>query len=280
MIPITNGLYYDNLITTINDKAINVHMTVIEQGVNPDLNLLISKVSEAILPNTDGNHVGDGATMDEFLSKQSGVRFIINGGFSHYRKDFYNWKHQNYNVGDPVGLVKIRHHFFEDYIDLSHYGFFVQKNKGEPWEILQSESITKQEKYILGCTPLLIFNNKCLEVQPELMKPMENGKINPPSVLGHGLQNHPRTAVGIKSNKLYFITIEGNVPSYIGCTLPELQEIGVLLQLNSLLNLDGGGSSQFRINDNKNILKNNIAPEDENRILGHVLALFDESLKK
>lgn len=280
MITIANGLYYDNLKTHIDGKSINVHITVVEQGVNPNLTLLISKVSEAILPNTDGNHIGEGATMDEFIKKQPDVRFIINGGFSHYRKDFYNWKHQNFNVGDPVGLIKIRQHFFEDYIDLSHYGFFVQKNKGEPWEILQSESITKEEKYILGCTPLLIFNGQCLEVQPELMKPMENGKINPPSVLGHGLQNHPRTAVGIKGNKLYFITVEGNVPGYIGCTLPELQKIGVLFKLNSLLNLDGGGSSQFRINHNKNILKNNIAPEDENRILGHVLALFDSSLKK
>jgi hypothetical protein len=279
MINITNGLYYDNLKTNINGKAINIHITVIEQGVNPNLTLLISKVSEAVLPNTEGNHIGNGSTMDDFLNKQPGVRFMINGGFSHYRKDFYNWKHQNFNVGDPVGLVKIRQHFFEDYIDLLNYGFFVQKNKGDPWEILQAKDITKEEKYILGCTPLLIFNNECLEINHESMKPMESGKINPPSILGHGLQNHPRTAVGIKDNKLYFITVEGNVAHYIGCTLLELQKIGMLLNLNSLLNLDGGGSSQFRLNDNQKILKNNIAPEDENRILGHVLALFDEKLK-
>lgn len=280
MITITNGLYYDNRKMVINGKKQNIHISIYEQGVNPNLTLLISKVSEAVLPNTNGNHIGQGATIDNFLNKQPGVRFIINGGFSHYRKDFYNWQHQDFNIGDPVGLVKIRQHFFEDYIDLSHYGFFVQKNKGDAWEILQSNSITKQEKYILGCTPLLIFNNQKLEINHQLMNPVKKGEINPPSVLAHGLENHPRTAVGIKDNKLYFITIEGNVLEYVGCTLPELQEIGILLQLNSLLNLDGGGSSQFRINNTKNILKNNIASEDENRILGHVLALFDETLKK
>ena len=31
--------------------------------------------------------------------------------------------------------------------------------------------------------------------------------------------------------------------------LPELPELGVALQLDSLLNLDGGGSSQFRLAD-------------------------------
>lgn len=279
MVDITNGLSYDNIKTVIGGKPQNIHVTVFEQGLNPNLTLLISKVSEAVLPNTEGNHVGQGDHMENFLKKQPNARFIINGGFSHYRKNFYDWKHQDFNVGDPVGLIKIRHHFFEDYVDLAHYGFLVQKNKGDAWEILQKEDINRNEKYILGCTPLLIFNGKKLEITPELMTPVAQGTINPPSVLGHGLQNHPRTAIGIKNNKLYFITVEGNANGYIGCTLPELQEIGVSLDLDSFLNLDGGGSSQFRLNNNQNILKNNIAPEDELRILGHVLAIFDSSLK-
>jgi len=279
MLKLTDGIYYDNLKISINGKQQNIHITVYEQGINPNLTLLISKVSEAVLPNFENNHIGEGATMDSFIEKQKGVRFIINGGFSHYRKNFYDWHHQNFNIGDPVGLVKIRHHFFEDYVELSHYGFLIQKNKGAKWEIVTQDKITKEEKYILGCTPLLILNNEKLKITDELMSPMKEGTINPPSILGHGLQNHPRTAVGIKENQLYFITIEGNVPNYVGCTLTELQEIGILLNLDSLLNLDGGGSSQFRLNTNQKILKNNIAYEDESRILGHVLALFDESIK-
>lgn len=282
MIKITKGLTYENIKTVINGKPQNIHVTTYEQGLNPDLTFLISKVSEAILPETQGNHIGEGANMDVFFSKQPSSRFVINGGFSHYRKDFYDWKHQSFNIGDPVGVVKIRNHFFEDYVDLAHYGFLVQNNKGASWEILQQESISKNEKYILGCTPLLIFNKKKLEIAAQLMEPIVSGKINPPSILAHGLQNHPRTAVGIKANKLYFVTVEGNVKNehnYVGCSLPELQDIGLFLELDSFLNLDGGGSSQFRINDNKNIIKNSVAPEDEFRILGHVLALFDSSLK-
>lgn len=279
MLEITKCVYYDNIKTIINNTPKNIHITIIEQDANSGLTLLISKVSEAILPDTENNHVGEGATMDAYLEKQPGVRFIINGGFSHYRKNFYDWKHQDYQVGDPVGMVKIRHHFFEDYIDLSHYGCLIQKDKKQPWQIVKPQKVSKQEKYILGCTPLLIFNQEILNIDPQLMSPIELGKINPPSVLGHGLQNHPRTAVGIKNNALYFITVEGNVGEYIGCTLLELQQIGVDLQLDALLNLDGGGSSQFRIQHDNNIISNKVAPEDSSRILGHVLVLFDEALK-
>jgi hypothetical protein len=279
MLNITDGLSYYSIKTVINGKPQKIHVTIFEQGMNPNLTLLISKVSEAILPETEGNHVGEGDNMDNFLKMQPNARFVINGGFSHYRKNFYEWKHQSFNIGDPVGVVKIRHHFFEDYVDLSHFGFLVQEKKGDSWKIVPKENLTKNEKYILGCTPLLIFNSQPLEIPYQLMVPMIQGKVNPPSILGHGLQNHPRTAVGIKEKKLFFITIEGGIPGYVGCTLPELQEFGYSLKLESLLNLDGGGSSQFRLNDNKNILKNTIAHEDEYRILGHVLALFDDSLK-
>ena len=64
-----------------------------------------------------------------------------------------------------------------------------------------------------------------------------------------------------------------------GCTLPELQDIGMKLGLRYFLNLDGGGSSQFRLWHKNGYIRNHIAPKDEKRILGHVLVLFDESLK-
>ncbi|NCQ52095.1 hypothetical protein GW796_09410 [archaeon] len=95
---------------------------------------MLSKLSEAILPRTKNNHIGEGSTMDDFLKAQPGVRFIINGGFNHYRKNFYNWTHQEYNVGDPVGLVKIRGHYFEDMLESSAYGFFCPKGKGSTLE--------------------------------------------------------------------------------------------------------------------------------------------------
>ena len=38
----------------------------------------------------------------------------------------------------------------------------VQDEKNKPWRIKKYNEITKNEKYILGCTPLLIFNCKTL----------------------------------------------------------------------------------------------------------------------
>lgn len=260
-------------------RMINCHITIYHPHANPNLTLLISKVSEAIMPNAYNNHIGEGATLDEFILKQKGIRFIINGGFSHYRKHFYNWPHQEFNIGDPVGIVKIREHIFQDYINLKHYGFFIQKTKESIWSIHNKDHLNLQDKYILGCTPLLIFNQQSLNIPTSLMFPVPENTINPPSVLGHGLQNHPRTAVGLKNNNIYFITIEGNNSQYIGCNLLDLQNFGQFLELDSLLNLDGGGSSQFKLLYNHNYITNIIADEDKSRILGHVLVLFDESIK-
>ncbi len=242
------------------------------------LTLLISKVSEAVLPDTEGNHIGHGSTMDEFIRKQPGVRFLINGGFSHYRKNFYDWPHQDYHVGDPVGLVKIRDHTYEDFRDRTNFGFFVQRAKHEPWRIVLYEELDKAAKYILGCTPLLIYRGEVLSLPADKMLPLESGKITPPSILAHGLQRHPRTAIGLKDGQIVFLVVEGD-DNTGGCTLLELQEVGRQLGLRDFLNLDGGGSSQFRLWQGDHYLKNAIAPEDANRILGHVLVLFDETLK-
>lgn len=269
---ITEGLKYKHEKRILNSEEIDIHIISYEQSINKNLTLLVSKVSEAIAPNVDMNHVGEGASMNEIIKAQKGIRFIINGGFSHYRKDFYEWKHQSFNVGDPVGIVKIRNHSFEDFINIENYGFLVQKEKGQNWNIENSQNINKNEKYILGCTPLLIFDKNKVILPTETMNPMPEGKINPPSILGHGLQNHPRTAVGKINNELIFITVSN-------CTLLDLQQIGFEMNLDSMLNLDGGGSSQFRIIKDNDFIKNKVSKDDESRILGHTLIIFDETLK-
>lgn len=264
---ITNNLTYEKL---VHHTGKTIHLTIFKQGCLKST-LLLSKISEAINPYGENNHIGEGSSIDEFLEKQKGVRFIINGGFNHYKKNFYNWKNQDFNIGDPVGVVKIREHYFEDYIDIEHYGFFTQENKNSLWII--SNTVNNNNKYILGCTPLLIFNGFKKDIPDRLLQPINNGQINPPSVLGHGKQLHPRTAVGIKDDYIYFIIIEN------GFTLLQLQEFGLELKVESLLNLDGGGSSQFRLYNEKAYIKNNIHQEDENRILGNAIVLFDERLK-
>lgn len=254
---ITEHLSYEKL----QRSDATLHIIKLQQ--NSPHTLLLSKISEAVQPNTKGNHIGAGATMDEFLLQQKGVRLIINGGFNHYRKNFYSWAHQNFNVGDPVGVVKIRHHYFEDYHNLDHYGFFSQKDN--LWTI--SSEIDVDSKYILGCTPLLILEGAARELPA--MEVVAG--INPPSILGHGMQSHPRTAVGIKDNLIYFLVAE-----HPGLTIPQLQQIGLELKLDSLLNLDGGGSSQFRLLHEGKYLQPDVI--EAQRVLGHAIVLFDQSL--
>lgn len=274
---IVPGINYEKIkyYFQINKHQI-VHIVEFAQTLNKNLTLLISKVSEAINPDKKGNHIGDGSNLDEFIKKQNGVRFVINGAFSHYRKNFYDWSHQNFHIGDPVGIVKIREHLYKDFLDLNHYGFFVQEEKGSDWKIIKYNDLNYNEKYILGCTPLLIYDKKLCSLPLEVNNPVKKGEINPPSYLGHGMQAHPRTAIGLKNNKIYFINIDF---TYGGCSLSELQDLGLFLELDYFLNLDGGGSSQFKLIDNTSIISNEIELEERERILGHILVIFDESLK-
>lgn len=275
---ITTGLIYNKESYELSSEQKIVHTVIYDQYENSHLTLLISKVSEAINPDLPNNHIGEGHNIDTFLQHQKKVRFIINGGFNHYRKNFYDWKHQNFNIGDPVGIVKIREHYFEDFLSLENYGFLVQKDKGLPWDIITPKEYSKEYKYILGCTPLLIYDGKSIILNEHIMKPVDIGKINPPSILGHGMQNHPRTAVGMKNGNLYFFIVEGD-DNQGGCTLYDLQQLGQMFKLDKLLNLDGGGSSQFRLIEHEKIIQNYIAPKDINRKLGHVLVIFDKTLK-
>lgn len=274
---ITFGLFYEKKYFLLDGRIQIVHVIKYSQKINKNLDFLISKVSEAIKPYEDLNHIGEGSNIDLIFKEQKGIRFIINAGFNHYRKNFYEWKHQNYNIGDPVGVVKIREHKFIDYLTLDNYGFLIQHNRQSDWNI--SNKIDNiDHKYILGCTPILIFDSNKLELPN--MFPVEKDKINPPSYLGHGSQIHPRTAVGIKGEDLYFFVVENNKEGSGGCTLEYLQYIGMSINLESMINLDGGGSSQFKIiEDDGNVISNFISEEDQNRVLGHTLMIFDESLK-
>ena len=63
-----------------------------------------------------------------------------------------------------------------------------------------------------------------------------------------------------------------------GCTLLELQELGLSLGLDTFLNLDGGGSSRFRLVTENGPIESCVEAEDKDRILSHVLVMFDRSL--
>jgi len=74
---------------------------------------------------------------------------------------------------------------------------------------------------------------------------MENGEPSPKiSERADALSRHPRTAVGIKDNKLYLFTVDGRQPGYSdGMTLYEMAELLISYGIKDAINLDGGGSS-------------------------------------
>ena len=64
----------------------------------------------------------------------------------------------------------------------------------------------------------------------------------------HAFQIHPRTAIGFNadSTKLYFFTVDGRKPPvYRGMTLPELADLMIDFGVAYGVNLDGGGSTTF-----------------------------------
>lgn len=69
---------------------------------------------------------------------------------------------------------------------------------------------------------------------------------------------HPRTAVGFTANKtVYFVIADGRNATYSnGLKLAEVAEIMSALEVKEAINLDGGGSSTFVINNGQTIVRN------------------------
>lgn len=268
-----DGLRYTQLRFLSEEQESVVHVIRYGQQLS-HLKLVVSKTSEALHPNAPANHVGEGGTMSELVASQPDLRFAVNGTFNHYRKGFYNWPHDGFQIGDPVGLVKIRGHYYDDHAYLTANGY-LESVTGQDWRI--SEHPDQGSKYILSSRPILLWEGKPVPLPADEMVPVEAGMVNPPSFLGHGLQRHARTAVGVDGKgNLVFIVVEGEgAGESAGVTLLELQKIGEQLALVSMLNLDGGGSSRFWMKaEDGSVRENQVAPEDEERVLGNVLMLF------
>ena len=69
---------------------------------------------------------------------------------------------------------------------------------------------------------------------------------------------HPRTAVGFTSNKtVYFVVADGRNATYSnGLKLAQVAEIMSALEVKEAINLDGGGSSTFVIDNGQTIVRN------------------------
>ncbi|MEA4849654.1 MAG: phosphodiester glycosidase family protein [Clostridiaceae bacterium] len=74
---------------------------------------------------------------------------------------------------------------------------------------------------------------------------LEAGQISPKvKERVDALQRHPRTAIGIKDNKLYMVTVDGRQTGYSdGMTLYEMVEFLLSQGIEDAINFDGGGST-------------------------------------
>lgn len=110
---------------------------------------------------------------------------------------------------------------------------------------------------------------------------LEGGEISPKvKERADALQRHPRTAVGIKDNKIYMITVDGRQPGYSdGMTLYELVDFLLGQGVEDAINLDGGGSTTMAVRKQGDAvakLANN--PSDgRERYVGNSLQLISEA---
>lgn len=91
--------------------------------------------------------------------------------------------------------------------------------------------------HILASTPLLVFNEQIIPYLNNLTSTFYTRK-------------HPRSAIGVlKDGNWVFVVIDGRQKHSEGFTILELAEFMLQLGCTGALNLDGGGSSTFVIQD-------------------------------
>ena len=106
-----------------------------------------------------------------------------------------------------------------------------------------------QVRHAIGGRLRLLKNGKINETLEEMHKAEKRhtpGKRTPVLNLSH----EPRTALGYNADTLFLVVTDGRQPKYsTGLTLYELASILIELGATEAINLDGGSSSTFVVND-------------------------------
>lgn len=155
------------------------------------------------------------------LAQENNAIAAINGGF-------FNMK-----SGGAVDLVRIDNQTINTTVAPSNranaYFAFHKKQV----EISADSTLIDTFPNILLSGPLLIHHKEVLNLSKNAFND----------------NRHPRTAIGIKKNKLYFVTVDGRNAEAQGATLNELAKILLWIGSENALNLDGGGSTTMFIKD-------------------------------
>jgi len=168
--------------------------------------------------------------------------FILNGGL--FAMNNGNSMSSMYDEGKKV---------IEGYF--SDYGLYVKKN--ENFGFGNHKSITDLRDFI-GASPTLIIDNN-------IHMDLKGLRTDKNFISG----KHPRSAIGMDGKYLYLITVDGRRIGKPGMTLFELALFGIDLNLQYMINLDGGGSTRL-------IDKNGepINSPSENRAVDSCIAIY------
>ncbi len=94
------------------------------------------------------------------------------------------------------------------------------------------------------------------------------------------LTRQPRTAIGIKDNKLYMVTVDGRQPGYSdGMNLYEIAEFFLGQGVKDAINLDGGGSTTMAVRKqgNSTVKLINNPSDGKERYVGNSIQLISEA---
>ncbi len=133
---------------------------------------------------------------------------------------------------------------------------------------LKNSGVTESDTGANGTLTLTLSPPEWNRVQHAIggrLRLLKNGKINKTLVDMHhaekrhtpgkrasvlNLSHEPRTALGYNADTLFLIVVDGRQPKYsTGLTLYELASILIELGATEAINLDGGSSSTFVVND-------------------------------
>ena len=130
-----------------------------------------------------------------------------------------------------------------------------------------------QARYAIGGRIRLLKNGK---INPELVEMhIKNEKNHVPGKRNQflNLSHEPRTALGYNEDTLYLVVADGRQPKYsTGLTLYELSNILIELGATEAINLDGGSSSTFVVN---NQVVNKPSGKKEREVLNAVFITMD-----
>ncbi len=256
--PLDNGLNYYKFWGCWNGRQQKIHVIDFQQNQSNQLGIRILDHRDSDL---NDKQYGPGAKITDVSKRDTNIMAMINGGFYHYSKKSYPWKNRKYNIGDPIGLLKINgqtktinHTEYSKNPDKNLWGVFAVDTAGKAaiFETGASQAGIDPSRWheAIGSGPVLIQNGQLTDLDKKVQKlvkrTFKKKNYAPGDFIKHYNQPNPRSCIGIKSDgTLLLVTVDGRREDAKGMTCKELAEFMKNLGCVDAINLDGGGSASL-----------------------------------